>query len=267
MCQILLSIVRAQLFLGIFLLICPELVPTLRSQHMLELRYEDKIRIREAFMINQKYGDEVWKGLRYIPFVISLVTEDFEYLINHPYPSDDFVRIGFDTILEANVAYRNRQYSPYLLATFPAVNGVPTIVVGTPENTDLTSTEWIITLLHEHFHQWQMSDTNYYGAVNNLDLSGDDQSGNWMLDYSFPYDEPLVIEAYRSYVYSLSQAIQSKQGRPFAKTFRRYLTARRQLHKSLAPRDYDYFSFQLWQEGIARFTEYDLLSKMKNYLP
>src|SRR4029078_2247515 len=35
-----------------------------------------------------------------------------------------------------------------------------------------------------------------------------------------------------------------------------YLTARDTLKQMLTPDDYKYFSFQLWKEGIARYTEY-----------
>jgi hypothetical protein len=38
----------------------------------------------------------------------------------------------------------------------------------------------------------------------------------------------------------------------------RYLRARREFQKTLADNDYRYFSFQLWQEGVARYTEYRL---------
>lgn len=37
-----------------------------------------------------------------------------------------------------------------------------------------------------------------------------------------------------------------------------YVEARRRLQATLAPLDYRYFGFQLWQEGIARYTEYQV---------
>ncbi|MEJ2722671.1 MAG: hypothetical protein P8181_16260 [bacterium] len=37
-----------------------------------------------------------------------------------------------------------------------------------------------------------------------------------------------------------------------------YLEARREFRGVLDPDDYAYFSFQVWQEGIARYTEYKM---------
>jgi len=39
---------------------------------------------------------------------------------------------------------------------------------------------------------------------------------------------------------------------------RAYLDARRKFQAMLAPDDYKYFSFQLWKEGTARYTEYQV---------
>lgn len=37
--------------------------------------------------------------------------------------------------------------------------------------------------------------------------------------------------------------------------------------KSLSPKDYSYFSFQLWTEGVARYTEYKYLEALQDYEP
>jgi len=116
-----------------------------------EMRYEDKIRIREAISIANEFGDKIWKGINDVPFVLILITDSVEFLINHPYPSDDFMLSGKDSILKTSIYYRPKQFDKQFLATFPAVNGVNCIVVGTPENTGKSSTDWTITLLHEHF--------------------------------------------------------------------------------------------------------------------
>jgi hypothetical protein len=117
------------------------------------------------------------------------VTPDYEFLIRHPRPTDEFTFSEYDSLLRSNVYYRERVNQTNLLATFPAVGGLPTIVVGQAENTlAKRSTRWVITLLHEHFHQFQQSQPDYYPSVRELDLSRGDQSGMWMLNYSFPYD-------------------------------------------------------------------------------
>src|SRR2546426_10031760 len=73
--------------------------------------------------------------------------------------------------LEGAVSARKRVSPPALLATFPAVTGVTTIVIGEPTNTGKTSTEWVLTVLHEHFHQLEYSHPGYYAGVDSLRLS------------------------------------------------------------------------------------------------
>lgn len=126
------------------------------------MRYEDKIRIREAINISKQMGEKIWNGINKVPFVILLVTDSLEFLVNHPYPSDDFKLSEDDKILNTKILYRKRLFPDFYLATFPAVNGVNCIVVGTPEKTNKNSSDWTITLLHEHFHQYQFTSQHYY---------------------------------------------------------------------------------------------------------
>jgi hypothetical protein len=233
-----------------------------------EMRYQDKIRIREAMNISKQFGDQIWKGINDVPFVILLVTDSTEFLVNHPYPSDDFKLLGIDSILETNIYYRPTQYNIHFLATFPAVNGVTCIVVGVPENTIRNSTtNWTITLLHEHFHQYQVASVDYYKSVENLGLTGGDQTGMWMLNYPFPYDSTIIIEQYKKYTMALSKALASIGTKEIENNFNNYKTERNKFKKLLNPTDYRYFSFQVWQEGIANYTEYKFLEFLSDYKP
>jgi hypothetical protein len=45
------------------------------------------------------------------------------------------------------------------------------------------------------------------------------------------------------------------------------LPERKKLIQLLKPADYRYLSFQLWQEGIARYTEYKFLQLLDEYIP
>lgn len=232
-----------------------------------DLRFEDKIRIREAMDISSNYGDQLWEGYSAVPFAIVLVTDSIEFLINHPYPSSDFKLLGNDEILQTPVYYRKRQFSPHFLATFPAVNGLSCIVVGTPENTNKNSTEWIITLLHEHFHQYQNSYPDYFESVNNLDLANGDQTGMWMLNYPFPYDSSVVIKQYDSYSKALHEVIVSQDSTNLNGKLIKYFLEREKLKEVLTDADYRYFSLQVWQEGLARYSEYKYLELLKDYTP
>lgn len=237
------------------------------GQTLSDFRYADKIRIREALKISSQYGDKLWQGYNSVPFAILLVTDSTEFLLYHPNPSSDFRKLGRDDILNTDVYYRKTQFDTHLLATFPAVNGLSCIVIGTPENTNKNSTEWIITLLHEHFHQYQYAYPDYYESVNNLNLSNGDQTGMWMLNYPFPYDSMQIIKQYEPYSFALYKTITSANNKEFYQNVIQYIAERKKLKEKLTPSDYCYFSFQIWQEGLARYTEYKYLELLKDYTP
>lgn len=233
------------------------------------MRNIDKIRIAEAIKISNQFGDQIWKGFNTIPFTLLLVTDDYEYLMNHPNPSEDFKLSYFDTILNTNIYYRKTVLNKHFLATFPAVNGKNCIVVGTPENTNKNSSEWVITLVHEHFHHYVYASNNYYKEVETLDLAKGDTSGMWMLNYPFKYDNDAVAAAYNTYTKSLYELANIKDvSNPNYKVkLKTYNKQREEFVKTLSHDDYKYFSFQLWQEGIARYTEIKFLELMTDYKP
>jgi hypothetical protein len=221
----------------------------------------DRARLAEAFRLGDAIGDRVWPAWSKAPFAVLLVTPDTEFLMRHPKPSADFSKIGYDPVLKSEVYYRKRTFPAHFLATFPAVGGISTIVVGQAENTSArTSTPWVVTLLHEHFHQLQDSQPTFYADVNALNLSRGDQTGMWMLNYAFPYEREAVQEQFVLMSKLLAEAIR-EQSRKGAKTqgaaqVRAFLEARHEFQAMLAPDDYKYISFQFWKEGIARYTEY-----------
>lgn len=225
------------------------------------LAQTDRIRLAEAFRLAETLGNRVWPGWDQAPFAVLLVTPEHEFLVRHPSPSADFVPIGDDPVLKEKVCFRARQHPTSLLATFPAVGGVSTIVIGQAENTDSkTSTRWVITLLHEHFHQLQDSRPGNYDAVAALGLARGDQTGMWMLNYPFPYDDPGVKERFSALCRTLSGAL-SVRGQPeFAAKLEAYAAVRRAFLASLQPDDARYLAFQIWKEGIARYSEYQIAS-------
>ncbi|MBA2339855.1 MAG: hypothetical protein H0V88_05640 [Pyrinomonadaceae bacterium] len=221
----------------------------------------DRIRLAEAFRIGDELGDRVWKHWRNAPFAVLLVTPEYEFLIRHPQPSADFSPLGYDRTLKSNVFFRKRTQRTDLLAAMPAIKGssISTIVVGTAENTSArASTPWVVSLLHEHFHQLQSSQSNYYAEVNGLNLSRGDQSGMWMLNFAFPYRSAEVQERFAALSRLLLDTLEASGQANFSNQLAAYLEARRAFEQTLSPDDYRYFSFQLWQEGIARYTEYKI---------
>jgi hypothetical protein len=221
------------------------------------LREVDRVRLAEAFRLSDQLSDQLWPGWSKAPLAVLLVTPDKEFLIRHPQPSKDFTSIGYDQKLKSEIFYRDRKFQTSLLATFPAVGGISTIVIGQPENTDSkTSTPWVITLMHEHFHQLQDSQPNFFKDTEALNLSRGDQTGMWMINYPFPYETPAVSQQFSVLVRLLLEAINAKPKTLFNSNLSDYLAARDTLKQMLSPDDYKYFSFQLWKEGIARYTEY-----------
>lgn len=221
--------------------------------------------INEAKLIADKTGDKIWPGISKTPFAIVLVTDSLEFLVNHPYPSADFKKAYRDSILQTDVYARPRTFSKNLLATFPAVNGLSCIVVGTPANTGRSLTDWMITLLHEHFHQYVNSQPGYYASVNALNLSGGDETGMWMLNYPFPYDSAMVIQQYEKYTSALIHAVNSMGKATFKTSLNTFIKEKAAFKALLKPEDYRYFAFQVWQEGLAAYTEYKFLQALAGY--
>jgi hypothetical protein len=219
----------------------------------------DRVRLAEAFRLNETVGDRIWPGWSKVPFAVLLVTPDYEFLVRHPQPSPDFKPLGHDPLLKSEVYFRKRVYPPGLQATFPAVQGsmTPTVVIGEAERTESkTSTPWVVTLFHEHFHQLQYTQPTYYAGVEALNLSRGEKNSMWMLNYAFPYDNKEVQEKFSALSKLLAEAVNAAGGEDRAAKLAAYLEARRQFREMLSPDDYKYLSFQLWQEGIARYTEY-----------
>ncbi len=222
----------------------------------------DRTRIAEARRIVDRLGDDLWPGLAEAPFALLLVTPKTEYLFSHPSPTSDFTLAGHDSIVGCDVYARDRVFDANLLATFPAVAGVPTVVIGQPRNTEAShTTRWVATLVHEHFHQYQQSQPGYYEDALKLGLAGDDSTGMWMLQYPFPYDSTEVNRAFSVLCERLADAVESIGKPGFRSALGAYRDAREAYRLILEEKDYAYFSFQIWQEGIARYTEYELMRR------
>ena len=247
---------RRQIIPTMFLLFVVSQFPTTQAQNTPNIPLTDRIRLAEAFKLGETLSDKIWKGWSKAPFAVLLITPDYEFLVRHPKPSSDFQLIGHDTLLKSDVYFRKRVFQKDFLATFPAVGGVSTIVVGQAENTNAkTSTPWVVTVLHEHFHQMQDSYPNMNVEIESLNLSRGDKDGMWMLNYPFPYGSTKIDDLVTVLAKSLADAVESSKTEVPLK-LSDFFDLRSQLQTMLNSDDYKYFSFQLWKEGIARYTEY-----------
>jgi hypothetical protein len=163
---------------------------------------------------------------------------------------------------------RPRQFSPSLQATFPAFGPPSLIVIGQPSLTaSKTSTPWEIVVMHEHFHQLQDAQPGYFQAVAGLGLSHGDQTGMWILNYPFPYKNAAVVRTFAELRDQLLLTVGSPDGRKFRSASKRYLAMRRAFFAQLSQDDHKYLGFQLWQEGIARYTEIAAAESAASYHP
>jgi hypothetical protein len=239
------------------------------SQNNPAIPETDRIRLAEAFRLGDKLSEKVWRDWSKAPFAVLLVTPENEFLIRHPSPSKDFTEIGYDKLLKSKVYWRKRVFNQSFLATFPAVGGISTIVVGQAENTWVkTSSFWTVTILHEHFHQMQDSQENFYKDVLALDLANGDETGMWMINYPFPYLDKKLNEEFSAMANQLAKTLETSDSRAFQTESETYLKMRETFNASLSEKDYRYLSFQFWKEGVARYTEYKIAElASENYKP
>jgi hypothetical protein len=69
-----------------------------------------------------------------------------------------------------------------------------------------------------------------------------------MLNYPFPYARPAVAGAYRTAALAMRDALRGG-------SWPAYLAARAALRSQLPKDDLAYFDFELWKEGVARYTQ------------
>lgn len=141
-------------------------------------------------------------------------------------------------------------------------------MIGQPQNTEATtSTPWLITVMHEHVHQLQSDQPGYYQAVEALGLARGDKTGMWMLNYPFPYGKPEVAQEFARLRDLLFAAVNETDDTKFAALANQYVAMRKKFFAQLSPDDHKYLAFQLWQEGIARYTQIKAAEAAVQYQP
>lgn len=231
------------------------------AQQSKPLSAADATRIVEFYRLAPQIDDKVWPGWSKTPAPLLLVTDNAEYLTHFDNPPKDFQKLG-------DVYVRPRQFSPNMQATFPAFGFPPVIVIGEPANTQSkTSTPWLFVVMHEHFHQLQWAQPGYLKAIDDLGLDRGDKTGMWMLNYPFPYEEPETAASFAHLRDTLLAALSEVDQQKFAPLAKAYLKERKQFFAQFLPGDRKYFSFQLWQEGVARYVQIKAAEAAADYQP
>ena len=229
---------------------------------MPQLNQDDRVRVGEFYRLASQIQNDIWPLWSKVPTPLMLVTDKAEFLTHHPSPPSELKKIGEDWYA------RPRQFPVEFQATFPAFGPPSVIVIGEPANTQSkTSTPWLFTVMHEHFHQLQNAQPDYLSAVNALGLSKGDTTGMWMLNYPFPYEKPEVAQGFAQLRDLLLRVLAEKDSAAFQKLASKYVEERRKFFAMLPDDDHKYFSFQLWQEGIARYTEVRSAEAAAEYQP
>lgn len=213
-------------------------------------------RLAEVRKFADAEGERLWSGYGSAPFEFLLVEAKQESLLCRSSAPAGFHPAGQDPATGCDRFIRPRSSLPdHLLAAMPLFGPPPTIVMGTPQSTGRTPAGWLRTILHEHFHQWQFSLPDYFARIDALDLKGGDETGMWALNFAFPYDRADVVAAQAAASLALAEAVAARGTKEFYGKFDAYLTARRTLARTASERNWRYAEFQLWQEGVARWTE------------
>jgi len=216
-------------------------------------------RVAEVRRFAQAEGEALWPGYGSAPFEFLLVDAKEEILLCRDLIPSGFKAAGYDREAGCKRAVRPRSGLPdNLLAAMPLFGPPSTIVMGTPETTGRTQASWIRTILHEHFHQWQNALPSYYARTSALGLTSGDQTGMWMLNYPFPYDRPEVVAAQSAASNALADAVAARGTADFRAKLDAYLAKRSTFQAAVSARDWRYAELQLWQEGVARWTEIQL---------
>ena len=142
---------------------------------------------------------------------------------------------------------------PGIEASFPAFGPPAVVVLGTALATGRISTEWVLTVLHEHLHQLQYAAPDYYEETEALDLADADDTGMWMLGFSVSVSEDATIgREFAELALALRSALVDESDSDALEE--PWILLRRLLGR-LELADARYVSFQLWQEGIGRYVE------------
>lgn len=226
-----------------------------------EFSQKDAALINEAYRVQKLFGNELWKGWADLQIPILYITGEKEFAINFPKKMSGFEPISSPFLTEKNIQVRKRVFEKGLMASFD-IEGIDTVVIGSPTNIKRLPSHWVLTAIHEMFHVYQTSHGSNQ-KIKTLRL-GSETDAAWQLNFPFPYkDENLMrlihLQSYPIYLgitdkedadanYNLDIALDA------IKVYRNFL----KMQLAEGEQNYQYSKFQEWSEGIARYTEYKM---------
>lgn len=209
--------------------------------------------IAEAQEIVRSKGDMVWAGLSQAPLPVVLIGPEQEALFCG-LPTDGFIAAGFDPLTRCSMQTRPREL-PVDLAASTFLGDSRVIQMGLPAALDATKADWIVTFLHEVFHQYQEKIAAYEAAVGMVRERLGQTGGQWMLDYQFPYSDPGVKAAFSKMTASALLFLEASTAQQAEEAIVEYVRARESARKAAGADNWLYYEFQVGQEGVAHWSE------------
>jgi hypothetical protein len=213
----------------------------------------DRRMIADAQAIVRTDGDLIWTGLSQAPLPTLLIGPEHETLFCGLH-TPGFSPIGFDPITRCRMQFRAREL-PVDLAAATDLGNVSVIHMGLPDALEATQADWIVTFLHETFHQYQSTLPGYFSAVDVVRARLGKTGEQWILEYPFPYADPKVKAAFADITLSAGQFLSAENDAQANAAIRSYVDARNRARDAMNPDDWLYYEFQVGHEGVARWTE------------
>lgn len=161
------------------------------------------------------------------------------------------------------VQVRDRTLAVDLSASFP-LQGIPAVVMGSPEALEKSLGNWVITAGHEMFHVFQAANGSYDKAAE-TDIGAKDDA-SWHLTFPFPYSDADAMRLIHLQGFLVWLAAQSSNQDEAKYNIGTALDATRVYRSHLArlrsdDKAYRYSQYQEWNEGVAAYFEYRLAEK------
>ena len=212
--------------------------------------------IRDVRQIVARSGDRVWRGYSRTSIPLLLVEPTRETLFCSP-PLQGFTASGVDPVTGCDLQTRPRE-TPIDISATTDVEGRPTIQIGLPDAFGWSRGQWIVTVLHESFHEFQSTLPGYDKAVDRARRQLGKGGGEWMLDYPFPYAKRDVVTAFGRMDASALAFLEAPPDQDVGRLVADYVDARRAARAIVGTKDWRYYEVQVGQEGVALWTELTL---------
>lgn len=231
------------------------------------LSNDEIVNFQTAFAILEFSGNHIWPNWHGVPRQTRYLSNGYEYIICAEGQHQGFKDLGINESLGCRVIVRKSDQKAEKLKTITFDHEIPTVQIAAPSRRNKLWMPWVIAWLHEHTHQWQMSLPHYDVNLAALGLTPIDNPSDvsWMTNYPFPYDDPQINDLFEQQKTALFKLFDSlkKGAAPLQvrKNVKKYLKTKTAFQKQAGDYNYRYASFQAWQEGVARYTEYKTLEK------